>query len=207
MDLSQAIPTTIHSRRLARPFGLPWTGGAGCERNSQSRGEGCTVVNNATFQVVLQVVSVLAVAGGLIYAALQFRGWRTAQYVANFTTLVELQLQLRKMVVDDPALATLGAGLPPETAPDEIRGNFYNLMQVSLFEIAWFSHQHGQLPHDYFASWVANMAVVAQHPAFRTMWQSDRTKILHVGFRQYMNALLEDSSVCAPVQPGSAPLS
>jgi len=143
----------------------------------------------------------------VVYAAFQFRGWRTAQYVANFTTLVELQLQLRKMVVDDPALATLGAGLPPGIVPDEVRGNFYNLMQVSLFEIAWFSHQHGQLPHDYFASWVANMAVVAQRPAFRTMWQSDRTKILHDGFRQYMNALLEDSSVCAPVQAGSAPLS
>jgi hypothetical protein len=46
-------------------------------------------------QVVLQAVSALAVTGGLVYAALQFRGWRTAQHVANFTTLVELQLQLR----------------------------------------------------------------------------------------------------------------
>jgi hypothetical protein len=59
-------------------------------RHAQSRGEGGTVVNNAMLQVVLQVVSALAVAGGLVYAALQFRGWRTAQYVANFTTLVEL---------------------------------------------------------------------------------------------------------------------
>ena len=160
-------------------------------------------MNNATFQVVLQVVSVLAVAGGLVYAALQFRGWRTAQYVANFTTLVELQLQLRKMVVEEPTLATLGAGVPPGTMPDEIRGNFYNLMQVSLFEIAWFSHQHGQLPHDYFVSWVASMAAVAQRPAFRTMWQRDEAKILHDGFRQYMNTLLEDASVSAAVQPGS----
>ena len=164
-------------------------------------------MNNTMLQVMLQAVSALAVAGGLVYAALQFRGWRTAQYVANFTTLVELQLQLRKMVVEEPTLAILGAGMSPETAPDEIRGNFYNLMQVSLFEIAWFSHQHGQLPHDYFASWVASMAVVAQRPAFRTMWQSDRTKILHAGFRQYLNTLLEDASVCAPVPPGSAPSS
>ena len=162
-------------------------------------------MNNTMLQVVLQAVSALAVAGGLVYAALQFRGWRTAQYVANFTTLVELQLQLRKMVVEEPTLAILGAGMSPETAPDEIRGNFYNLMQVSLFEIAWFSHQHGQLAHDYFASWVASMAAVAQRPAFRTMWQSNRTKILHDSFRQYMNTLLEDASVCAPVQPGSAP--
>jgi len=164
-------------------------------------------VNNAMLQVVLQAVSTLAVAGGLVYAALQLRGWRTAQYVAKFTTLVELQLQLRKMVVEEPTLATLGIGVPPEIVPDEIRSYFYNLMQVSVFEIAWFSHQHGQLPHDYFASCVASMAVVAQRPAFRTMWQSDRTKILHAGFRQSMNTLLEDASVCAPVQPGSAPSS
>ena len=176
-------------------------------RHAQARGEGGTVVNNAMLQVVLQVGSALAVTGGLVYAALQFRGWRTAQHVANFTTLVELQLQLRKMVVEDPTLATLGAGMSPETAPDEIRGNFYNLMQVSLFEIAWFSHQHGQLPHDYFASWVANMAAVTQRPAFRTMWQNDRTKILHAGFRQYMNTLVETSSVSAPGQPGRAPSS
>ena len=164
-------------------------------------------MNNTMLQVVLQAVSTLAVAGGLVYAALQFRGWSTAQYVANFTTLVALQLQLRQMVVEEPTLAILGAGIPPGVVPDEIRGNFYNLMLVSLFEIAWFSHQHGQLPHDYFASWVASMAAVAQRPAFRTMWQSDRTKILHDGFCQYMNTLLEDASVCTPVPPGSAPSS
>src|SRR5262245_50832863 len=151
---------------------------------------GCTVVNNETLQVVLQVVSVLAVAGGLVYAALQFRGWRTAQYVSNFTKLVELQLELRKMVVDAPTLATLGAGIPPGTMPDEIRGTFYNLMQVSLFEIAWFSHQHGQLPRDYFASWVENMAVVIRRSAFRAMWEGDGTKMMHDGFRHYMDTLV-----------------
>jgi hypothetical protein len=111
------------------------------------------------------------------------------------------------MVVVEPTLAILGIGVSPEIVPDEIRGDFYNLMQVSVFKIAWFSHQHGQLPHDYFASCVVSMAVVAQRPAFRTMWQSDRTKILHAGFRQYMNTLVETSSVSAPVQPGRAPSS
>ena len=48
-----------------------------------------------------------AAAGGMVYAALQFRGWRTAQSLANFTKLGELQLQLRKMVVDDPTLAQI----------------------------------------------------------------------------------------------------
>src|SRR6266849_4864519 len=112
-------------------------------RNSKTGGEEGTVVNNSLLQGVLQAVSALAVAGGLVYAALQFRGWRTAQHVANFTTLVELQLQLRQMVVEEPTLASLGTGMSPEIVPDEIRGYFYNLMQVSLFEIAWFSHQHG----------------------------------------------------------------
>jgi len=65
-------------------------------------------MNNAMFKVEIQAISALAVAGGLIYAALQFRGWRTTQYVTNFTELVKLQLELRKMVVDDAALATAG---------------------------------------------------------------------------------------------------
>src|SRR5262245_66224790 len=99
-------------------------------------------MNNAMLQVVLQFVSALAVTIGLVYTALQFRGWRTTQHVANFTKLVELQLQLRKMVVDDPTLATLAGG-DPGASPDEPRGNYYNLMQVSRLEIAWFSHRHG----------------------------------------------------------------
>jgi hypothetical protein len=161
-------------------------------------------MNNPLFHVVLEVLSALSVTGGLVYAALQFRGWQVAQHVANFTTLVELQLQLRKMVVEDPTLVSLAALMSPGMTPNEIRGDYYNLMQVSLFEIAWFSHQHGQLPHDYFASWVENMATVAQRPAFRTMWQSDRTKIMHDGFRQYMNTLLTDASISAPAQPDDA---
>src|SRR5262249_32896932 len=163
-------------------------------------------MNNAMLQVVLQVMSELAVTVGLVYTALQFRGWRTTQHVANFTKLVELQLELRKMVVDDPALATL-AGVAPGATPDETRGNFYNLMQVSLFEIAWFSHQHGQLPHDYFASWVENMAAGARRVAFRDMGEGDGTKILHDGFRHYMETLIDDAGVSASVPPDSTPSS
>ena len=140
--------------------------------------------------VVLQTISAPAVAGGLAYAALQFREWRNAQYVANFTKLIELQLQLRKMVVDDPTLAPIGLAVPCEARSEELRGFFYNLMQLSLFEIAWFSHAHGQLTDDYFASWVSNMASVARRPAFRGMWQSDAAMILHDGFRQYVGTLV-----------------
>ena len=69
-------------------------------------------MHDTTLQMLFQAVSALAVVGRFVYAALQFRGWRTAQYVANFTTLVELQL--RKMVVDDPTLAPVGLALPAE---------------------------------------------------------------------------------------------
>ena len=95
------------------------------------------------------------------------------------------------MLVDDPKLALEGLGLPPTTPPDDIRGEYYNLMQLSLFEIAWFTHQRGQLTDDYFDSWVANMEEVVQRPAFRTMWQSEREKILHSGFRDYMNNMMK----------------
>jgi len=161
-------------------------------------------MNNAVFQLMVQATSILALTGGLIYAALQFRGWRTAQYVTNFTELVKLQLELRKMVVDDPTLAIPGLGVPSGTRPEDIPSNFYNLMQLSLFEIAWFSHTKGQLTDNYFNSWVTNMAEVVQRPAFRAMWQSDRTKIMHDGFRQYMNTFMGDTAVPAPVLPGRA---
>jgi len=149
-------------------------------------------MNNAMFQLIVQVLTSLAVAGGLIYAALQFRGWRTAQYVTNFSELIKLQLQLRKMVVDDPTLAIPVLGVPAGTRPEDIRSNYYCLMQLSLFEIAWFTHLKGQLTDDYFNSWVTNMAEVAQRPAFRVMWSSNRTKIMHDGFRRYMNTFMED---------------
>ena len=64
-------------------------------------------------------------------------------------------------------------------------------MQLSVFEIAWFSHLKGELTDDYFYSWVTNMAEVAQRPAFSAMWLNDRTKIMHAGFRQYMNTFME----------------
>ena len=148
-------------------------------------------MNNAVFQIVLQTVSTLGVAVGLVYAGLQLRGWRKAQYVANFTKLVELQLQLRKMLVDDPTLALQGLGVPAGTSPDDIRGDYYNLMQLSLFEISWFTHQHGQLTDDYFNSWVASMAEVARGPAFQAMWQNERLKILHNGFREYITKMMK----------------
>ncbi len=143
-------------------------------------------MNTSLLHEILRAIPVLAAAGGLAYAALQFRGWRTAQYVANFTTLIELQLQIRKMLIDDPALGQ--EGVPKE----EMQVYYYSLIQLSLFEIAWYSHKYGQLTDDYFASWEVSMASIAKRPAFRAMWQSDRTKILHDGFRKYMETLMQE---------------
>lgn len=111
--------------------------------NPQRIAWGHITVNTSMLHVILQAIPVLAAAGGVLYAALQFRGWRLSQYVANFTKLIELQLQIRK--------------------------------------------------DDYFASWEVNMLSIAKRPAFRAMWQSDRTKILHDGFRRYMERLMQGS--------------
>lgn len=154
--------------------------------NPQRIAWGHKAVNTSILHEIVQAIPVLAAAGGLVYAALQFRGWHSSQYVANFTKLIELQLKLREMVVDDP---TLG---PDGTPSKEVRGYCYSLMQLSLFEIAWFSHRHGQLTDDYFASWEVSMVSIAKIPAFRAMWQSDRTKILHDGFRKYMETLMQE---------------
>ena len=156
--------------------------------------EGGRFVNSEFFEIAVQAVSTLGVAGGLAYAGLQLRGWRDAQYVANFTKLVELQLQLRKMLVDDPTLALQGLGMPPDTPPKDIRADYYNLMQLSLFEIAWFTHLHSQLTDDYFNSWVDSMAEVVQRPAFREMWRREQLKIMHSGFRDYMNKVMKENA-------------
>lgn len=147
-------------------------------------------MSDSTFHLFVQTVSLLGVAGGLAYTGVQLRNWRNAQYVTNFTKLVELQMELRKMIVVDPTLATASLGPGMEIPADDVRGDYYNLMQVSLFEIAWFSHRHGQLTEDYFKTWATYMVTVAQRPAFRDMWKIDRTKILHERFREYMETVL-----------------
>ncbi len=59
------------------------------------------------------------------------------------------------MRVDDPSLASVYQHDVQGMSSDrEIREYFMNLMQLSVFEIVWFSHKHGQLPDDYYQSWV-----------------------------------------------------
>src|SRR5690348_17188148 len=97
-------------------------------------------------QVTFQALSSIAIAGGLIYTAIQFRKQREAQHFANFTKLVELQMHLREMRVGDPSLAevyrgdvSFADGLPtPAERERAVREYFFNLMQLSVFEIVWF---------------------------------------------------------------------
>src|SRR3954469_2560070 len=121
-------------------------------------------------QIILQALSSFAIAGGLIYTAVQFQQARKAQLVANFSKLVELQYQLRHIRVQNPSLASVHSHDVQYLHSDrEIQEYYLNLMQLSLFEIAWYAHKHGQLPDDYFDSWATRMWQVGQEPSFRRM--------------------------------------
>ena len=148
-------------------------------------------VDYELIKVVLQAITSLSIAGGFIYGAVQFRDHRRAQHVANFTKLVELQMELRRMRVDDPSLAQVYRhdviGLKDDRA---VREYFFNLMQLSVFEIVWFSYRNGQLPRDYFEGWERRMMEIASEPSFRVMMGGSNMKILHEDFHQYMLGML-----------------
>lgn len=148
-------------------------------------------------QVLLQALSAGAIAGGLIYTAFQFRHARKAQLVANFTKLVELQYQLRKLRVEQPQLAGVYEhDVEHLNTDEEIREYFLNLMQLSLFEIAWYSHQQGQIADDYFRSWASRMWQIGQEDSFKRMINNPSMKIMHDEFQKYVTALVQ-----APAPP------
>jgi len=100
--------------------------------------------NLQILQITLQALSSFAIAGGLIFTAVQFRQARKAQLVANFSKLVELQYQLRQIRVQFPSLASVHQhDVENLHSEREIQEYFLNLMQLSLFEIAWYAHKHG----------------------------------------------------------------
>jgi hypothetical protein len=148
-----------------------------------------------TFQIIqltLQALSSFAIAAGLIFTAFQFSQARKAQTVANFSKLVELQMQLRRIRVDHPELASVNPNDVQNLGSDrEIQDYFLNLMQLSLFEIAWYAHKHGQLPDDYFRSWVTRMWDVAQEESFRRMIDNPAMKIMHDEFDTYVRRLID----------------
>lgn len=142
-------------------------------------------------QITLQALSSFAIAGGLLYTAFQFREARKAQAVTNFAKIVELQYQLRKIRVEHPELASVHH-LDVEHLKSErdVQEYFLNLMQLSLFEIAWYAHRQGQLPDDYFQSWEKRMAQLTREESFLRMFQSPAMKIMHDDFDAYLRTLL-----------------
>lgn len=149
-------------------------------------------------QLLLQTISSFAIAGGLIFTAIQFRKSRSAAHVTNFSRLVELQLQLRKMRVEDPTLANVYVhDLHGLHSPEEVRQYFFNLMQLSLFEIAWYSHKHGQLADDYYQSWINRLDTIASEESFRKMMASPAMKILHDEFQTFVEDRMAKQSARA----------
>lgn len=150
-------------------------------------------MNYELLRTILQAISSLAIAGGFIYTAIEFRKGRAARHVANFTHLVEMQMQLRRMRVDDPSLAHVYKhdvqGLKTDR---EIREYFFNLMQLSVFEIVWFSYRAKQLPRDYFESWDKRMRDIAREESFRSMMEGPNMKILHDEFQAYMQRVVAE---------------
>jgi uncharacterized protein DUF6082 len=144
-------------------------------------------------RTVLQAISSLAIAGGFIYTSVEFRKGREARHVANFTRLVEMQMELRRMRVDDPSLANVYQhdvqGLKTDR---EVREYFFNLMQLSVFEIVWFSYRAKQLPRDYFDSWDKRMREIAKETSFRAMMEGPNMKILHDEFQAYVQAMVAE---------------
>ena len=142
-------------------------------------------------QIILQALTSFAIAGGLIFTAVQFRNARKAQLVANFSKLVELQSQLRYLRVNQPSLASVSPGDVANLKSDrEIQEYFLNLIQLSIFEIAWYAHKHGQLPPDYFHSWTIRMREVAQEKSFRSMIDNPSVKIMHDEFDVFVRRLI-----------------
>ena len=150
-------------------------------------------------QLLFQALSSSAIAGGLIYTALQFRKQRQAQHFGNFAKLVEMQMHLREMRVSDPSLARVYRGdveftesLPsPAERERAVREYFFNLMQLSVFEIVWFGYIRGQIPEDYFRSWESRMRDIVAERSFRAMWHSPSMKFMHDEFHDYMKHMVE----------------
>lgn len=145
-------------------------------------------------QVLIQSISSFAIAGGLIFTALQFRTYRRAQHFGNFSKLVELQMHLREMRVNDPTLAQVYRhDTDFANTPREVREYFFNLMQLSVFEIVWFGYKHGQIPEDYFKAWDVRMRAIAAEKSFRQMMASPSMKIMHDEFQRYIMKVVEQT--------------
>jgi hypothetical protein len=149
-------------------------------------------------QITLQALSAFAIAGGLLFTAVQFRHARKAQHVANFAKMVEMQNHLREMRVNDPALARVyDHDVLGMTTDQEIREYFLNLMQLAVFEIVWYARRHGQLADDYYQSWVNRMRAIESEKSFRKMFDSPSMKIFHDDFQAFIAEMMRTNGNAA----------
>jgi hypothetical protein len=146
-------------------------------------------------QITLQALSSFAIAGGLIFTAIQVKNARKSQLVANFSKLIELQSQLRYLRIEQPSLASVSPRDVEHLKTDrEIQEYYVNLLQLSIFEIAWYAHKQGQIPQDYFESWTTRMWQVAQEKSFRSMIDNPAVKIMHDEFDKYIRRIIDAPS-------------
>lgn len=153
-------------------------------------------------QVFFQALSSIGIAGGLIFTAVQFRRYRQTQYFANFTKLVEMQMHLREMRVTDPSLAEVYRhDVAFAQSQREIREYFFNLMQLSVFEVVWFGYKQGQVPEDYYLGWERRVREIVVEPSFQAMMNTPSMKIMHDEFQQFMDEMVRTTP--RPVRPGT----
>jgi hypothetical protein len=145
-------------------------------------------------QIVLQALSSFAIAGGLIFTAVQFRHVRQTQHMANVAKLIEMQMRLRELRIHDPSLADVDRhDVEGLNSPQEVREYFLNLMQLSVFELVWYAHRHGHVQDDYYNSWEKRMRKVAEEESFRRMVNRPSTKILHDDFERYIRQMVRET--------------
>jgi hypothetical protein len=89
------------------------------------------------------------------------------------------------------------------TTDEEVRQYFFNLMQMSVFEIAWYSHSMGQLGEEYFQSWAHRMQLLRDEESFRRMMKHPGMKIMHDDFHSYMRDLFASSPGPMPAHPAN----
>jgi len=149
-------------------------------------------MDTQTIQVGLQVLSSVVVTTGVTFAALQLRHWRRAGQMSNFIKLVEMQMALRMARVQNPRLAAVFQHDVEDLKNDEdIQLYFLNLVQLSVFEVAWYGFRTGQIGEDYFRSWENRMRALRDEPSFRKMLSKPSMKILHEEFERYVKELMK----------------
>jgi hypothetical protein len=85
-------------------------------------------------------------------------------------------------------------GLTGDIRERAIRSYYFNLMQLSIFEIVWFSWHHGQIREDYFRSWERRMYDIVAEESFKVMWNSPAMKFMHDDFDRYLRGMIEGAS-------------